>query len=274
MLRNALVGRLRWSVYLLLLLVGFLLSSLAIGQTDAGIEGSVTTNSGQPIAGVSVNGSASKTCCPSDNDRATTDEKGFFHLERPGAVAHFFKEGFEPQTLVIPPGTPQVHVTMSAQSNDLTAPPCGAHQPATKQIGWRVRFDVPRRTVKILGGKTDVDYVRYLIKPKTGDAYLELWFGPYALSTEPPDEDFVSSIEFWQRRIVAPGVGVVGTDSWGRLRDQGRWRQTVIAGGGGSRYRATRPEDVALFDQIANSICMVPSENASSTTRSNSQSKP
>ena len=125
--------------------------------------------------------------------------------------------------------------------------------------------------MKILGGKTDVDYVRYLIKPKTGDAYLELWFGPYALSTEPPDEDFVSSIEFWQRRIVAPGVGVVGTDSWGRLRDQGRWRQTVIAGGGGSRYRATRPEDIVLFDRIVDSICLTPYETEPSPARSSSK---
>jgi hypothetical protein len=271
MLRNALEGRSRWSFYFLLPFLGFLLLPSAMCQTDSGIDGIVTTKSGQPIAGVSVHGSELKTCCPFKSENATTDETGLFRLEHPGAVAHFFKEGFEPEALVIPPDTSQVHVTLSAPGNDLTAPLCGAHRPGTKQIGWRIRFDVPRHAVKILGGKTDVDYVRYLIKPKTGDAYLELWFGPYAISTEPQDEDFVSSIEFSQRQIVAPSVGVVGTDSRGRRRDQEKWRQTVIAGGGGSRYRATRPEDIVLFDRIVNSICLTPYETEPSPARSSSK---
>ncbi len=271
MLRKVREAQLRWSVYLLPPFAGFLLILSAIGQIDGGVDGLVTTKSGQPVAGVSVQGSESKTCCPFKGEHATTDENGRFHLEHPGAVVHFSDTGFEPQALVLPPGTSQVQVTLSAPGNDLTAPPCGARRPGTKQIGWRVRFDVPRRAVRILGGKTDVDYVRYLIKPKTGDAFLELWFGPYAISTEPDDEDFVSSVEFSQRQIVAPGLGVVGTDSWGQHRDQGKWRQTAIAGGGGSRYRATRPEDVALFDQIANSICLIPYETEPSPTKSSSK---
>ena len=271
MLRNALEGRSRWSFYFLLPFLGFLLFPSAMCQTDSGIDGIVTTKSGQPIAGVSVHGSELKTCGPFKSENAATDEKGLFRLEHPGAVVHFFKQGFELEALVIPPGTSQVHVTLSAPGNDLTAPPCGAHRPGTKQIGWRVRFDVPRHAVKMLDGKTDVDYVRYLIKPKTGDAYLELWFGPYAMSTEPPDDDFVGSIEFWQRRIVAPGVGVVGTDSWGRRRDQEKWRRTVIAGGGGSRYRATGSEDIVLFDRIVDSICLTPYETEPSPARSSSK---
>lgn len=247
---------------------------MAPSQTDSALDGVVTTKSGQPIAGASVSGSESKTCCPVKSENATTNDKGFFHLEHPGAVAHFSKEGFEPLALVVQRESSQVHITLSPSVNDLSAPPCGARRPGTKHIGWRVRFDVPRHGVKILGGKTDVDHVRYLVKSKTGDAYLELWFGPFAISTEPRDEDFVSSTEFSQRQIVVPNLGAVGTDSWGERHDREKWRQTVIAGAGGSRYRATRPEDVALFDQIVNSICLIPNENEPSTTRSNSQSKP
>jgi hypothetical protein len=273
MLRAVRQERLGWSVYLLPLFFGFLFTPSA-SQTGSGLDGVVTTTGGQPAAGVSVYGSASKTCCPFKSENTTTDENGRFHLEHPGAVVHFSKDGFEPQALVIPAGTPQVQVALSPPGNDLIAPPCGARQPGSKRIGWRVRFDLPRHAVRILGGKTDVDYVRYLIKPKAGDAYLELWFGPYALSTEPDDEDFLSSIEFSQRRIVTPGLGVVGTDTRGQHRDREKWRQTAIAGGGGARYKATGSEDVILFDQVVNSICMVPFENEPSTKQSNSQPKP
>src|SRR5580692_10497455 len=104
MLRNALEGRSRWSFYFLLPFLGFLLFPSAMCQTDSGIDGIVTTKSGQPIAGVSVHGSELKTCGPFKSENAATDEKGLFRLEHPGAVVHFFKQGFELEALVIPPG--------------------------------------------------------------------------------------------------------------------------------------------------------------------------
>lgn len=245
-----------------------------MSQGNSGVNGIVTTKRGQPIAGVSVSESLSKTCCPFKREQATSDEKGFFRLEQPGAVVHFYKEGFEPQAMVVPDGAMELHPILLDASNDLIAPPCKSHRPGMKQIGGLVRFDIPRRGVKVLGGKTDVDYVRYVIKPRNGSAYLELWFGPYAMGIEPHDEDFVNSVDFSQRQIVAPSLGALGTDSWGTRRDQEKWRQTVVVGEGGSRYRAKRPGDIALFDQIVDSICMTPFESAVSTTPSNSQSKP
>jgi hypothetical protein len=255
MLRNPLGQRERFVEGLVIALV-LLLAPAASSQTDLALEGTVTAN-GQPVAGVSVMGSP-KTCCFSTPEITKTDEKGMFRLEHPGAVVHFSKEDFEPQARVIPSGTAQIAVALLPLGNDLIAPPCRKHRPGTKRIGSRVGFDVPQRNVQVLGGKPDVDYVRYVIKPKTGESYLELWFGSHALSMTPSDEDFLNSVTFSERRIVSPSMGVVGTDTRGQLHNQEKWRQTAVVISGGAKYRAETPEDAALFDQIVDSIGVVP----------------
>jgi hypothetical protein len=208
-----------------------------------------------------VYGSFSKTCCPFKREQTTTDKEGHFRLEHPGAVIHFRNENLQPQAFVIRPETSEVRITLEPSTGSLVVPVCGKPGPGQKQIGWGkygLQFNVPERAVKILGGKPDMDYVRYVVKPKAGEAYLELWFGPYALDTTPDDEEFINSIEFAQRNVVAANGGVVGKDSWGNLRSGGSWRQTAVVGQGGSRYRSTSLQDTNLFDEVINSMCVVP----------------
>ena len=112
------------------------------------------------------------------------------------------------------------------------------------------------KNVKILGGKPDVDYVRYVIKPNNGDFYLNLWFGPNSISMEPDDQQFVESVDFSQRNLVSAQGEVIGMDSWGRLSSGLSWRHTA-AFGSGAVYRSADKESAALFDQIINSICTV-----------------
>jgi hypothetical protein len=141
---------------------------------------------------------------------------------------------------------------------DLRAPTCDKPGQGEVQLGWSVKFNVQKRLVKISGGKTDVDYVRWVLKPKHGNSYMELWFGSYALSTEPDDDLLVNSVEFEQRGVSVEGFGVIGMDSRGRLPNGHLWRQTAIIASGGSIYQDASPEDAMIFDQIANSICNVP----------------
>src|ERR1700733_11329586 len=50
-------------------------------------------------------------------------------------------------------------------------------------VGWGeygLFFSVPKRGVKIFGGKPDVDYVKFVIKPTNQEATLTLWFGAMA----------------------------------------------------------------------------------------------
>jgi hypothetical protein len=243
-----------------LLLGGLTLVSSTLGQADLPIKGAVVTKNDQPLAGVSVYGSVGKHCCPSQREEVTTDEKGEFLLEHPGAVIHFSKANLQPLVFVVKPRTSQVRIVMTLAENDLTVPTCSQPGSSQKQIGWGqygLHFTVPKDGMNVLGGKPDVDYVRYVIKPNKGESYLELWFGPYAFSTEPDDEQFVESVGFSQRNLVSLNGEAMGKDSWGQLKRGLSWRHTGGLGSGAT-YRNANKEEAHLFDQIINSICTVP----------------
>lgn len=236
--------------------VALALASSLFGQAEQSVKGIVVTKDDQPVSGVSVHGSIWKQCCPHQQDKATTNEKGEFFLEHGGTVIHFSKADLQPLAFVVKPGTSQVRVVMSPVENEFAVPACVQPDSAHKLVGWGkygLHFAVPKAGVQIMGGKPDIDYVRYVIKPEKNDSYLNLWFGPYSISTEPDDERFVESIDFSQRNL-ATNKGVVGMDSWGRAHSGLNWRQTA-AFGSGAVYRDVDKESAALFDKIIDSIC-------------------
>jgi hypothetical protein len=233
-----------------------------LGQAESPVSGTVVTTGGEPIVGATVYGSLSKTCCPFKREQTTTDKEGHFRLEHPGMVIHFAAHSYQPQTVARKPGTFQVRVTMNDSAESLVMPLCRKPEPDFKQVGWgeyRLQFRVPTRAVNILGGDPDVDYARYLIKPKSSETTLELWFGPYAMNMDPDDELILDSAAFAQRNVDNDKGQLVGEDSWGRLPDGTAWRQTAVMAEGGARYRNVSPEYVAIFDLVINSICDVPS---------------
>jgi hypothetical protein len=203
----------------------------------------------------------SKSCCPYKREQATTDQDGQFRIEHPGDVIHLSKDKLQPQAFVLGLERSAVHITLEPSTDSLVVPVCGRLGSGRQRIGWAkygLQFDIAKHSVKILGGKPDADYVRYVIKPKTGKAYLELWFGPYAMSELPGDDQFINSDKYAQRNVIASDGGLLGMDSWGQQRGGGNWRQTAVVGQGGSRYQNATPEDSSLFDQIVNSLCEVP----------------
>lgn len=241
------------------ILSGIELLPLALAQTKSALEGVVVTADGKPVAGVTVYGSVWKRCCPYQRDEVKTDDKGKFHLEHPGAVLHFSKSDMQPLAFVVRPGTAQVRIIMTVDKNSLTVPVCAPADHHQKQIGWGkygLHFTVPKTDVKILGGEPDVDYVRYVIKPNRGEAYLSLWFGPYSISSEPDDQQFVDSVSFSQRNLTSAKGEVIGIDAWGQSNGGLNWRHTAVAASG-AIYENADKESAALFDQIINSICTV-----------------
>ncbi|MGB6974758.1 MAG: hypothetical protein WBD67_08765 [Terracidiphilus sp.] len=144
---------------------------------------------------------------------------------------------------------------------------CREPQRGFERVGWGkygLQFDVPQRDVRLIRGKADVDYVVDTVKAKRGDDRVEFWFGPYALDSTPDDEQFVESETFATRNVIMlPGLvrgsegGVIGADTWGRLRNGKTWRQMAIVGEG-ARYRGVSPENGTLFDRIINSACWIP----------------
>lgn len=243
----------------LVLSFGIAVLSSPLAQTESALKGVVVTADDKPLAGVVVYGSVWKQCCPYQRDKVTTDGKGEFFLEHPGAVMHFSKANLQPLALIVKPGTAQIRVVMTLAGSALTVPTCVQPESNQKQIGWGkygLHFRVPKNGIKVLGGKPDVDYVRYVIKPNNGESYLNLWFGPMSISTEPDDQQFVESVDFSQRNLASAKGAVIGMDSWGRLSGGLSWRHTA-AFESGAVYRNADKESAALFDQIINSICAV-----------------
>jgi hypothetical protein len=254
-----------WSRRITFLVISFLIivAYPVLPQRPSALSGTVVTKDDKPVAAVAVVGSIWKDCCPAQRDKVNSDGRGDFRIEHPGAVLHFIKDGFEPQAIVVKPGISHLRVILDPSSNDWMIPVCGKAEHGFRRIGWGkygIKFPFPIHRMKVKGGKPDIDYVRYVLQPKKGISYMELWFGPYAISTDPDDGLFKASSAFSQRNIgnTSANDAFFGVDSWGHLKSGGNWRQAAIAGMGGAVYRDARPQDAAIFDGIINLMCYVP----------------
>jgi hypothetical protein len=138
---------------------------------------------------------------------------------------------------------------------------CGKQGSHLRRVGWGkygLQFDVPVNEARISGGKPDVDYVRYVIKPMNGDGYLELWFGPMAFSPEPDKELLLNSVRVQKRKVVNVTGEEIGQDSSGKLKTGKIWRHTffLVGGADGTQYESVQ-ENVELFNRIVDSACFV-----------------
>ena len=139
--------------------------------------------------------------------------------------------------------TSMTQVIPENSADAMVVPICTKPGSQMRRIGWGKfgpQFDVPTREVQVLGGKPDVDYVRYVIKPKTGQGYLELWFGPYAFNSSPEKELLINSVNSQKRDVVNTSGEQMGIDSSGKLQNGEVWRHTsfMIQGMNGARYKA------------------------------------
>lgn len=243
-----------WRVVLLTLVIPPSLCA----QRDTPIDGIVTNNNAEPVADVIVR--SRTTCCPQKFDEDKSGKDGRFHLEHPGKVLRFYKEGIQPKTLVVTAPPHEIRVAVEPQTDSMIVAKCGQVPRGHTRISWGkngIHFDVPEQGVKILGGTPDVDYVKYVIKPRHSKGYLQLWFGPYAMNSEPDDDEFLSSSTFTERYVVNSNGEIIGQDSRGQATARGSWRRTAIVLEG-AVYRDASPRDAALFDQIIDSVCDIP----------------
>jgi hypothetical protein len=230
-------------------------------QTKPAITGVVVTQDGRPIAGVQVWGSAWKQCCPVEYEHMASGQDGTFQLSHSVPIIYFTKDGLQPVTVVTRRLT-NFHVTMQVATNSMILRPCIPATGGQRQIPsgkYGLHFTVVKREVKILGGKPDVDYVKYVIKSKekNSKSWLELWFGPYAMPGEPDEDQFLHSADFSQRNVTFPDGAPIGIDTSGHMSDGTSWRQMGGVLGSGARYIASANE-ANLFDKIINSACLTP----------------
>ena len=123
---------------------------------------------------------------------------------------------------------------------------------------------MPQREARLILGNVDVDYLVHVVTAKHSDERVEFWFGPYAMTSTPDDEQFFESEEFADRTVVMPPGfdhgskgGVVGSDFTGRLPNGHRWRHVAVFGEG-VRYQDVTPQNADLFDRIIDSACWIP----------------
>jgi hypothetical protein len=228
-----------------------------LSQTEEALVGLVTNPDGKPIPDVLVYGSESKECCPFKREQTKTDDSGHFTLNDPGAVVHFSAAKYRPKSWVHPANVAESKIILEPDTEPLIISSCRGKPGGMRRISWGkygLQFDVPVNGFTIGGGKTDVDYVRWVIKPKSGTSYLAVWFGPYAFSSDPGDQLFLDSVSFSERTVSGERWGI---DISGELRTGARWRHTYIGPGDGAEYKAS-PADVAALDQIINSACYIP----------------
>jgi hypothetical protein len=245
------------------LAIALTLASAISAQNDLPLKGIVVTKDGQPIAGAEVHGGIWKPCCPPQQDYATTDANGEFYLEHSGAVIHPIAARMLPTAFVVIAGASPVRIVMAPDLNEFTVPVCSELAPTGNQFGGgenNLRFTVPRSGERVSRGQRDVDYIEYAVKTRHGHSYLALWFGATAFSPEPEGDEIGESSDLSQRNLVTVHGDVIGEDSRGSEPNGTKWRHAGIVGSG-AEYRNASAEDVPLFDQIINSMCIVRSPN-------------
>lgn len=149
----------------------------------------------------------------------------------------------------------------SIAQGQLTAPTrvpqCGKLLLGQRWISWGkygLRFQAPKHGLKILGGKPDVDYVKFVIKPVDVEAALVLWFGGMAFNPEPRGEQVRRSATFRQAKVVVHDGTEVGLDSRGQYPDATTWRHFGV-GSEGAEYDNASDRDAALFDKVIETAC-------------------
>jgi len=126
------------------------------------------------------------------------------------------------------------------------------------QLG-KIWLEVPssKAWLEIVGGKPDVDYVKFVVKPVGEEAALALWFDPTAFNSEPESEKMRQSITFNQEKVVVPDGTAIGLDSRGENPDKTHWRHFGVLSEGAEYDNASNTE-AAFFDKIIDTACRVP----------------
>jgi hypothetical protein len=229
---------------------------------QAGVRGVVVDERGAPVADAQVwSDPQAAPDRPPVRGKAwstKTSADGSFTLEGNGAMIHFSAEKYEPLVVRVMGAGSRTYVLKDA-ANDFVLPKCGPVPAGQRSFGEdNFRFTADTRPFKVLGGKSDTDYVEWVLQAKGAKIGLELWFGPYAMTMLPDDEQFVSADSFSMRNIILEGRGAVGIDSRGTTRGK-QWRHFAIVGEG-VRYENADYEQAKLFDAVIESACGSPAD--------------
>lgn len=225
-------------------------------QSAIDVRSTVADSNGAPIPGVTVWSNAEPGVKSDETWSTKTGADGAFTLARVGDVLYLAKDKFEPLAVVITGKPFPEKFVMQAANNDFVLHPCGGVRDGKRAFGGlALSFAARTKGLDVLGGKPDVDYVRWVLRPKSAAVSLELWFGLNAMSVTPPEEQLIGAASFSMRNVVLEdGGGAVGVDAVG-TSGGGRWRHFASIGAGGARYKDATDEEAKLFDAVIDTGC-------------------
>lgn len=142
---------------------------------------------------------------------------------------------------------------------------CKDLSPGTRRVGakaadrYMLQFSVPEAKARIREGVTDAPPLIYGfdIRPQGGESLLTISYGPPSKAGVDTARGIYSRVE---KRVVVDDAGrSVGEDDLRYLNTGARSRSVLFQGWVTAQYRSVSDQDAALFDEIINSACLLPS---------------
>jgi hypothetical protein len=221
-------------------------AAFCIKASSSELTGTVESQSGHPLADVSV------ISVGSNRDETKTDANGFFKLPDHGRVVFFRHKDFRPITKVLDSDVTNLDVILDdAIGSERLVPSCASTDNREKRIGYESKYLVPKG-LKVRRVR-DADYVEWILYSKKDKReWLELWSGPTVSNGFPRDELLTSSESFTERYWRCEMGG--GIDMRGRSKNGMRWRFTSLPYGLAT-YENVSEETAAIFDLIIDGAC-------------------
>lgn len=234
-----------------------LITSVSNVESDpaasAEVEGAVVSESGEPIAGVTV---ISKTPTPQPQRRtATTDSEGHFHFDYPGQVLQFRKDDLRPHSDLLDLSAGSFRVVLhDSKASDWTIQTCTDTQMKQKRIGSDLLFELPSGAKMRKEGKRAP--FTYYITYANDIAGLKISTDAQSADAE-VRADWLLSVSTDERWIKDASGKVMGIDSQGLWANNNRWRHATFHGQAAAQY-ATTATTATFYNQVIASACVSP----------------
>ena len=248
------MARVTYGILIAICLV-VILCSINLKADTPLIRGEVVASDGRPLPGVTVYGTGGKS--PDFVPEAVkTDEKGFFQLEKPVKIIHFWVDGFRPLAVKVDMPANEIRIVLEDESrSSWTIRACPNLSGTKRMIGYgEVRFLIPSGTkLKAHHSEEGSSYSVYL--PRQSIAIELSWAG---LIGSPQEDDIwiAQSPKFSERWIKDTSNHPLGIDGEGETKESKLWRHSMFIGEMTASYSGVSQEAVKDYNALIDSACL------------------
>jgi hypothetical protein len=231
-----------------------LITSISDVESDppasAAVDGTVVSESGQPIAGVTV---INKTPTPQPQLRTTTtNAEGHFHFAYPGQILQFRQDDLRPRTELLDLSASSFLVILhDSNATDWTIKSCTPEQLKQRRIGADLQFELPSGAKFRKEGKHGPQ--TYFINYANDSSGLRIDFDAKVAESE-VRPDWLLSVSTDERWIKDAAGKILGIDAQGLWANNNRWRRATFKNLAAAQY-ATTATTATFYNQIITSAC-------------------